>query len=84
VKPVSAPKQGVKSFEELYNFQSARKLCVEVWNFIRTAPAAKDFAITTQVRRSALSILSNIAKGFERNGAKTAFFRAMTYGKATL
>jgi four helix bundle protein len=70
VKPVSALKQGVKSFEELYIFQSARKLCGDVWNFTRTAPAAKNFAFTTQVRRSALSILSNIAEAFERNSAK--------------
>jgi four helix bundle protein len=70
VKPLSASKQGVKSFEELHIFQSARKLCGDVWDFTRTVPAAKDFAFTTQIRRSALSILSNIAEGFERNSRK--------------
>jgi four helix bundle protein len=70
VKPVSASKQGVRSFEQLHIFQSAREPCGDVWNFTRTAQAAKDFAFTTQIRRSSLSILSNIAEGFERNSSR--------------
>jgi four helix bundle protein len=70
VKPASTAEKGVKSFEDLHIFQNARNLSGEVWNFTGTGPAAKDFAFTTQVRRSALSILSNIAEGFERSSRK--------------
>ena len=62
--------KGAKSFEELRVFQSARSLCNEIWKVTRSAPASKDFAFTNQSRRAAMSILSNIAEGFERNSRK--------------
>jgi len=64
------PEKGVRFFEELRIFQAARKLCNDIWRMTRTGPACKDFAFTNQVRRSALSILSNIAEGFERNSRR--------------
>ncbi len=70
MKPTLESEKGVKSFEDLHIFETARKLCGEVWNLTRTGPVAKDFTFTTQIRCSALSILSNIAEGFERNSRK--------------
>jgi four helix bundle protein len=59
--------KGVRSFEALRIFQAAGKLCNEIWSMTRTGPACKDLAFSNQVRRSALSILANIAEGFARN-----------------
>jgi four helix bundle protein len=45
------------------------------------APHSRDFAFTDQVRRSALSILSNVAEGFERNSRKEfAYFLSIATG----
>ena len=70
MKPSLASTKGVKSFEELHIFQNARQICNDVWRITRNGLASKDFVFTDQVRRSALSILSNIAEGFERNSRK--------------
>ena len=73
---------GVKSFEELRIFQSARALNKDVWAFTRLNPAAKDLAFITQVRRSALSVLSNIAEGFERN-SRREFIQFLSIAKGS-
>lgn len=82
MKPPLVSDKGVKAFEDLHIFQSARKLSADVWNFTRTGPAVKDFAFTTQVRRSALSILSNIAEGFERN-SRNEFIQFLSVAKGS-
>ena len=64
------PETGVKTFEELRIFQAARKLCNDIGNVTGTGSASKDFTFSNQVRRAALSILSNVAEGFERNSQK--------------
>jgi 23S rRNA-intervening sequence protein len=72
VKPLSASKQRVKSFEELHIFQSARKLCGDVWDFTRTVPAAKDFAFTTQIRRSPYRFFPTLPKASNETPGKNS------------
>lgn len=55
-------------FEELIAWQKARMLTREIYNITRAGGFARDFALTGQIRRAAISILSNIAEGFERGG----------------
>jgi len=57
-----------QSFEELPIWQEARKLCLEVYEMTFTSPFEKDYALKDQVRRSAGSVMDNIAEGYERDG----------------
>jgi len=56
-----------KRFEDLEVWKSAYKLSVEIY---RKFSSCKDYAFKDQITKSALSIPSNIAEGFERNTNK--------------
>ena len=60
----------VKKFEDIESWKRARSLTKEIYDITLTGPFAKDFALRDQMRRAAISILSNIAEGFERGGDK--------------
>ena len=54
-------------FEDLEAWQQARHLVNEIYSLTReNSSLSKDFGLTGQVRRAAVSIMSNIAEGFER------------------
>ncbi len=59
-----------KSFEELDSWKFARELVREIYDISRTTNLYKDYGLKDQVQRSAVSIMSNIAEGFERNSRK--------------
>ena len=61
-----------KTFEELHIFQEARRISVEIWKITRTRPFSTDKVLVNQIRRAGLSIVSNIAEGFER-GSRAEF-----------
>ena len=56
----------VSSFEELEVWQKGVELSELVYNITNTTALNKDFALRDQLRKSAISIPSNIAEGFER------------------
>jgi four helix bundle protein len=55
-----------KSFEEIVSWQKARVLCKEIYILSSNDKFAKDFGLRDQIRRSAVSIMANIAEGYER------------------
>ncbi len=58
---------GARSFEDLWIWQQARILVPEVYrDFGDDSPAGRDFGFRSQVQRSAISIMNNVAEGFER------------------
>jgi four helix bundle protein len=57
-----------KSFEELEVWQTARHLMNRVYLVTSNGMFKKDFGLRDQMRRAAVSVLSNIAEGFERGG----------------
>jgi four helix bundle protein len=57
----------MERFEELIAWQKARLLTKDVYAATRQAPFSKDFGLTGQVQRSAVSVMANIAEGFDRN-----------------
>jgi four helix bundle protein len=59
---------GVRRFEELIAWQKARELTVEIYRVTRAGMFARDFGLRDQIRRAAVSVMSNIAEGFERHG----------------
>ncbi|MEX2089443.1 MAG: four helix bundle protein [Bacteroidota bacterium] len=60
----------IRSFEEIDAWQRARVLTKRVYEISRTGEFARDFALRNQIRRASVSIMSNIAEGFERGGTK--------------
>lgn len=57
-------------FEDLEAWQKARDLTREVYVLTRDRELSKDFGLCGQIRRAAVSTMSNIAEGFERMGGK--------------
>ena len=58
----------IKNFEDLEIWKDARRLTREIYNLSMAPKFSKDFALRDQMRRAAVSIMSNIAEGFERGG----------------
>jgi four helix bundle protein len=56
------------TFEEIGAWQKARQLTKDVYKLTSTGPFARDYDLRNQIRRAAVSIMSNIAEGFERSG----------------
>ena len=53
-------------FEDLDAWQQAKRLVVGIYEMTSLQGLAQDFSIKNQIQRSAVSIMSNIAEGFER------------------
>lgn len=53
-------------FEDLDVWQQAKRLVVGIYEMTSLQGLAQDFGIKNQIQRSAVSIMSNIAEGFER------------------
>jgi four helix bundle protein len=58
----------IERFEDLEGWKLARTLTGLIYDVSGTG--ARDFALRDQIRRAAISIVSNIAEGFERDGDK--------------
>ncbi len=57
-----------KSFEEMESWKLGRQITVEVYKITNQGDFARDFGLRDQLRRAVVSITSNIAEGFERDG----------------
>jgi len=58
-------------FEDLRIWQEARKQVTAIYKlFARGSAGHNDFAFRDQLQRAALSVMNNIAEGFERNTFK--------------
>jgi four helix bundle protein len=58
----------VKVFEDLEVWKEGRRLTQRIYQLTKNENFSKDFALRDQIRRAAVSIMSNIAEGFERGG----------------
>jgi four helix bundle protein len=69
------------SFEKLNVWQKSRELSSRIYAITKTFPADERFGLTSQMRRCAISISSNIAEGTSRHGTKDkARFTEISYG----
>lgn len=60
----------IEKFEDIEAWKLAREVTRLIYKISSEGLFAKDFALTNQIRRAAISVMSNIAEGFERNGDK--------------
>lgn len=59
-----------ETFEDIQSWQLARELTRAIYAISNEGTFAKDFGLRDQIRRASVSILSNIAEGFERGSNK--------------
>lgn len=66
----------IKSFKDLNAWREGHILVLEVYRITKSFPKDELFALTSQMRRAAVSITSNIAEGFSRQSykEKTQFY----------
>ena len=60
----------VKSYQDLLVWQKAMELVAEIYRIVKLLPQEERYALSDQMRRSAVSIPSNIAEGQARSSAK--------------
>lgn len=72
----------IHSFVEIRAWQTARELTRRVYDLTRQPPWSRDFGLCDQIRRSSVSVMSNIAEGFECD-VRTQFVRYLTYAKGS-
>ena len=72
----------VERFEDLIAWQKARLLTAEIYRVSSQSHFARDFGLRDQICRAAVSVMSNIAEGFERNRA-AEFHQFLSIAKAS-
>jgi len=72
----------IERFEDLIAWQRARELTRLIYGLSDSGAFAKDFGLRDQIRRASVSVLSNIAEGFDRSGA-TEFHRFLVIAKGS-
>jgi four helix bundle protein len=75
-------KDRIDKFEDLIAWQKARELTKEVYQISQQSAFAKDFGLSGQIQRASVSIMSNIAEGFERGG-RGEFHQFLSVAKAS-
>lgn len=60
----------INKFEDIKSWQLAREATKLIFDLSSRQEFSKDFTLVNQIRRSSISIMSNIAEGFERGGDK--------------
>ena len=56
----------VNRFEDLIAWQKARELTAKIYKVTNEGVFGRDFGLRDQIRRASVSMMSNIAEGFER------------------
>jgi len=72
----------VESFEDLNVYRHARDLTNKIYELTRQGFFARDYGLGDQIRRASVSIMSNIAEGFER-GTNAEFIRFLFIAKGS-
>ena len=68
------------SFEKLEVWKEARELVVWIYSITKEYPSEEKFGLVTQLRRAAVSVVSNLAEGSSRKSAKDqAHFSQIAY-----
>lgn len=73
---------GVQRFEDLIAWQKARQLTADIYRITVNGPFARDFGLRDQIQRAAVSVMSNIAEGFDR-GSRAEFHQFLVIAKAS-
>jgi four helix bundle protein len=58
----------IERFEDIQSWRKSRELTKQIYEVTSTGEFKRDFGLKDQLRKACVSILSNIAEGFERGG----------------
>jgi four helix bundle protein len=72
----------ITRFEDLVAWQKARALTRDIYVATRRGTFARDFGLAGQIQRAAVSVMSNIAEGFER-GNRNEFSQFLSIAKGS-
>ena len=72
----------MERFEDSIAWQKARALNKAVYQATRGPRFSKDFGLTSQIQRASVSVMANIAEGFDRN-RDNEFHQALSIAKGS-
>lgn len=72
----------VENFEDLNVYKQARDLTNKIYEITRQGLFTKDYGLRDQLRRASVSVMSNIAEGFER-GTNAEFIQFLFIAKGS-
>ncbi len=73
---------GVARFEDLVAWQKARALTRDIYAATSDGAISRDFGLSKQLQRAAVSVMANIAEGFERSHPRE-FHQYLSMAKAS-
>ena len=73
----------INNFEEIEAWKRSRELTKEIYRISSDVIFSKDWGLKDQIRRASISVMSNIAEGFDC-GFKTEFVRFLGISRRSL
>lgn len=73
----------IEEFEDIQGWQEARKLTKQIYELTKKGiPFKRDYGLCAQIQKAAVSIMANIAEGFDRQ-SKKEMIRFFDYSSAS-
>jgi four helix bundle protein len=73
----------INSYRDLIAWQTATAICLEIYRVTKAFPPEERFGLTSQLRRAAVSVPSNIAEGYGR-GRPADYLRFLRTARGSL
>jgi four helix bundle protein len=73
----------IEKFEDLEAWRIAREITKEIYRVSKNDSFVRDYGLRDQICRASVSVMSNIAEGFERDGSKE-FINFLSIAKGSL
>jgi four helix bundle protein len=72
----------MSAYKDLLVWQKSFLICREIYNLTQDFPGSELFGLTDQIRRSAVSVMSNIAEGSRRSRKEWRHFIRISFASA--
>lgn len=73
----------ITRFEDVYAWQEARVLTRQIYSLTQTGPFSRDYGLRDQIQRAAVSVMANIAEGFDCE-SRLEFVRFMVIARRSV
>lgn len=70
----------IERFEDIEGWKKGRELTRSIYQMVRKAEFSKDYGLKDQITRAAVSIMNNVAEGFD-GGSEAEFTRFLVYAQ---